>query len=126
MAANQPGRSYLAARVERPAVPGGPPYWGRIARLDPLARTLVLMEEMMERLAAKGLDVREERLQLVELRRRQAALTVKAEPDAAAEEALYLDARMAKRRLMFRDPDLDALAPGPLRQTPSLSLVAQL
>ena len=34
-------------RVERPAVPGGPPYWGRIARLDPLARTLVLMEEMM-------------------------------------------------------------------------------
>ena len=96
-------------RVERPAVPGGPPYWGRIARLDPLARTLVLMEEMMARLAAKGLDVQEERSQLAELRRRQAALPAKAEPDAAAEESLYLDARMAKRRLMFRDPDLAGL-----------------
>jgi hypothetical protein len=96
-------------RVERPAVPGGPPYWGRIARLDPLARTLVLMEEMLERLAAKGLDVREERSQWIELGRRRAALTAKAGPAAAAEEALYLDARMAKRRLMFRDPDLAGL-----------------
>ena len=97
-------------RVERPAIPGGPPYWGRIARLDPLARTLVLMEEMMARLAAKGLDVE------------GGAVTVdrasppagragrpRLEPDAAAEESLYLDARMAKRRLMFRDPDLAGL-----------------
>ncbi len=93
-------------RIERPAVPGGPPYWGRIARLDPLTRTLVLMDEMAQRLADKGLDVREERSQLVELRRRQAALAAKADPDIDAEESLYLDARMAKRRLMFRDPDL--------------------
>ena len=105
-------------RVERPAVPGGPPYWSRIARLDPLARTLALMEEMTARLAAKGLDVREERLQWSELCRRQAELAGQARapgthgrPDvhAAAEEALYLDARMAKRRLMFRDPDLAGL-----------------
>ena len=96
-------------RVERPAIPGGPPYWGRIARLDPLTRTLVLMEEMMARLAAKGLDVREERRQWIELCRRQAALSALADPDAAAEESLYLDARMAKRRLMFRDPDLAGL-----------------
>ena len=65
-------------RVERAAVPGGPPYWGRIARLDPLARTLVLMEEMLGRLAAKGLDVKEERSQWIALRRRQAALAAKA------------------------------------------------
>ena len=42
------------------------------------------------------------------------ALTAKAEPDtttaAAAEESLYLDARMAKRRLMFHNlPDLAGL-----------------
>ncbi|MGA2035947.1 MAG: discoidin domain-containing protein, partial [Thermoguttaceae bacterium] len=96
-------------RVERPAVPGGPPYWGRIARLDPLARTLVLMEEMLGRLAAKGVDVKEERSQWIELRRRQAALAATAESDAAAEESLYLDARTSKRRLMFRDPDLAGL-----------------
>jgi hypothetical protein len=96
-------------RAERPAVPGGPAYWGRIARLDPLARTLVLMDKMADRLAAKGLDVGEERSQLVALRRRQAALAVHAARDAAAEESLYLDARAAKRRLMFRDPDLAGL-----------------
>ncbi len=113
-------------RVERPAVPGGPPYWGRIARLDPVARTLVLMEEMMGRLMAKGLDVKEERSQLVELRRRQAVLAAKADLDAAAEESLYLDARTAKRRLMFRDPESGRPRADTLRQAPSLSLVAQL
>ena len=69
----------------------------------------VLMEEMTARLAAKGLDVGAERSQLIELRRRQAALAAKAAGDDAAEQALYLDARAAKRRLMFRDPDLAGL-----------------
>ncbi len=41
-------------RVERPALPGGPPYWGRIARLDPLTRTLVLMEEMLRPAGGQG------------------------------------------------------------------------
>ena len=70
------------------------------------------MEEMIGRLAAKGLDVHEERLQWVELRRRQATLTGQVgnlDVQAAAEESLYLEARLAKRRLMFRDPDLAAL-----------------
>ena len=91
-------------RVERPALPGGQPYWGRIARLDVLERVLVQMEEMSRRLASKGLDVSVEREQLVELRRRQAA--VAAAPAGKAAESLYLDARLAKRRLMLRDPDL--------------------
>ncbi|NQU22561.1 MAG: discoidin domain-containing protein, partial [Candidatus Nealsonbacteria bacterium] len=86
--------------VDRPAVPGGAPYWGRIARLAPLERVLVLLEEMIERLAGQGLDVTAERAQAADLRRRAAE-----DPDS---ETLYLAARRAKRELFFRDP---ALAP---------------
>ncbi|MBI5396073.1 MAG: discoidin domain-containing protein [Verrucomicrobia bacterium] len=86
--------------MDRPALPGGGPYWGRMARLKPTDRVLAQMEEMIARLAAKGLDVAAERKDLASLRKRQAT---------ADDEALYLDARLAKRRLMFRDPDLAAL-----------------
>jgi len=89
-------------RVDRPSAPGGAPYWGRIARLQPLDRALTLMAEMSRRLAAKGLDVSAEREQLARLRRRQKALTGDAQADS-----LYMEARLAKRRLMLRDPDLD-------------------
>lgn len=87
--------------IERPVRPGGAPYWGRIARLAPLERVLVLYEEMIERLAAQGLDLTAERAEAAALRRRAAQ-----EPQS---EALYLDARQAKRRLFFRDPALVAL-----------------
>ncbi len=87
-------------RVDRPATPGGEPYWGRIARLAPLERVLVLFEELIERLERQGLDVSAERAVGRELRRKAATT-----PDS---EALYLEARMAKRRLFLRDP---ALAP---------------
>ena len=101
-------------QVERPALPGGPPYWSRIARLDSLARVLTQMEEMIERLAAKGMQTAGERSQLADLRRRT-VLTAAAQPQKsrtaeAVAETLYLDARSAKRRLMFRDPDLALLA----------------
>ncbi len=86
--------------VDRPAVPGGAPYWGRIARLAPLERVLVLFEEMIERLDRQGLDVTAERAQAADLRRQAAE-----DPDS---ETLYLAARQAKRQLFFRDP---ALAP---------------
>jgi hypothetical protein len=71
--------------------------------LRPLDRVLVLMDEMAGRLAAKGLDVSTERAELAELRRRQAAAG-----DTQA-ESLYLEARLAKRRLMLRDPDLEPM-----------------
>ena len=87
-------------RVDRPAVPGGAPYWGRFARLEPLERVLALFEELIARLAGQGLDVTAERAQAADLRRRAAA-----EPGS---DALYLAARRAKRELFFRDP---ALAP---------------
>ncbi|MFV1967287.1 MAG: discoidin domain-containing protein, partial [Pirellulaceae bacterium] len=86
--------------VDRPAAPGGAPYWGRIARLAPLDRVLVLFEEMIERLDGEGLDVTAERVEVADLRRRAVE-----DPDS---EPLYLAARHAKRQLLFRDP---ALAP---------------
>ena len=90
--------------TERPAHPGGPPYWGRIARLAPLERVLVLFEEMIDRLGRQGLDVSGERQELARLRR-QAAEAV----DKDADDALYFAARWAKRRLFFRDPALTPL-----------------
>ena len=113
--------------TERPALPGGGPYWGRIARLKPAERVLTQMEEMVVRLAAKGVDVADARKELVALRRRAADCSGGLRPPSAAsskagspeaggqrpplqdDEALYLDARLAKRRLMFRDPDLAPL-----------------
>jgi hypothetical protein len=86
--------------ADRPALPGGEMYWGRIARLKPAERVLTQMEEMIARLAAKGVDVAETKKELAALKQRQTAIN---------DEALYLDARLAKRRLMFRDPDLAPL-----------------
>jgi len=73
------------------------PYWSRIAKLSPTQRVFVQMEEMMARLIAKGLDVSIEREELANLRRRN------------ENQSLYFDARLSKRRLMFRDPDLAPL-----------------
>ena len=95
---------YLSPLVnDRPAVPGGPPYWGRLARLAPLERVLAQFEEMLARLAALGLDLGRERIELTELRRQAQ------DPAATASDALFLAARQAKRRLFFRDPRLASL-----------------
>ena len=85
-------------QVDRSAVPGGAPYWGRIAPLAALERVLVLFEELIERMDRQGLDVTAERAQAADFRRQAAE-----EPDS---EALYLAARLAKRQLFFRDPSL--------------------
>lgn len=88
---------------DRPAVSGGSMYWGRLARLTPLERTLVQFEEMIERLAERGLDVANEQSELAELRRRAQ------DPAAADSEELFIAARQSKRRLFFRDPRLSPL-----------------
>jgi hypothetical protein len=94
-------QDYLSPLVnDRPAVPGGPPYWGRLARLTALERTFLQFEEMITRLALLGLDLNRERSELTELRRQAQ------DPAAAASDALYLAARQSKRRLFFRDPRL--------------------
>jgi hypothetical protein len=79
--------------------------WSRVDSSSGLARVLKQMEPMIERLAAKGLDVSAERTALVELLRKEKASA----PDADAEQAAYVEARAAKRRLMLRDPDLEPL-----------------
>lgn len=86
--------------TDRPALPGGEGYWSRIARMDPTGRALTQLEELIERLAAKGVEVAGARQELATLRPRAGQ---------GDEEALYLDARLAKRRLMLRDPDLEPL-----------------
>ncbi len=87
-------------QVDRPAVPGGAPYWSRIARLAPLERVLVQFDDLIARLARQGLDTAAERAQAADLRRQAA--------EAPDSQSLYLAARLAKRRLFLRDP---ALAP---------------
>ncbi len=97
-------KDYLSPLVnDRSAVPGGPPYWGRLARLAPLERTLVQFKEMLARLATLGLDVSREQAELTELRRRAE------NPAEAVSDGLFLAARKAKRRLFFRDPGLAPL-----------------
>jgi hypothetical protein len=95
---------YLSPVVnDRPAVPGGPPYWGRLARMTPLERTLAQLEELLARLARLGLDVTKEQTELSDLRQQAE------DPVAAESDALFLTAREAKRRLFFRDPRLAPL-----------------
>ncbi len=96
--------------TDRPALPGGEPYWARIARLSPLERTLVQLDEMLSRLAAKGLDVTAGRAEVADLRQQAATLRSSQPADAQAAESLYLAARRAKRAAMLRDPDLAGLA----------------
>jgi len=91
--------------VDRPALPGGEPYWSKLAHLPPVERVLHQFAAMIERVAAQGVDVTAPRQQLVDLRRQAAA----APAEGPAADALYLAARQAKRQLMFRDPDLAAL-----------------
>jgi hypothetical protein len=95
---------YLSPLVnDRPAEPGGPGYWGRLARLAPLERTLFQFGQMIERLAALGVDVSSERAEL-------AALELHAQDKGKADsDALFLAAREAKRRLFFLDPRLEPL-----------------
>jgi hypothetical protein len=82
--------------------------WQRIDRTDPLGRVLRQMQEMIDRFAARGLDVTRERARLAELRGRRERLLGARPRDPAAEREAYFDARLAKRRLFLRDP---ALAP---------------
>lgn len=77
-------------------------------RYDPLKRTLDLMAELANRLAEQGLNVTEERGQLQRLSERHAKL-LEAPPDSDKERKTLWEARVAKRRLFLRAPDLLAL-----------------
>jgi len=80
-----------------------------LLRYDPLERPLTLMAELADRLEAKGLDVGTERKQLAQLLATQTQSLSAAPPDRAAEREASFQARLAKRRLLLRDPDLAPL-----------------
>ena len=83
--------------------------WRKFDPTDPATRVLRQMEAMLGRLSAQGLDVSEERRQLAQFRRRESSL--RGLPDTAQEKQEYFfQIRMAKRRLFFRTPELEALA----------------
>ncbi|MCY3021071.1 MAG: discoidin domain-containing protein, partial [Planctomycetota bacterium] len=82
----------------------------QLFRYDPVERTLSQMGEMLDRFAAKGLDVAQERGKLEKLRQRHAALLAAEKPDPAAEREAFFEARQAHRTLFFRDPDLEPMA----------------
>ena len=59
---------------------------------------------MIERFALRGIEVSQERTELEEMRQKAALLS-----SPAKREELFFDVRLAKRRLMFRDPELSPL-----------------
>jgi hypothetical protein len=83
--------------------------WSRVDKDAPVDRVLKQMEAMLERLAAKGVDVTAERQEWASLKRRRAQAAEKPADNSDAGEAEYLEARMAKRKLFLREPDLLAL-----------------
>ncbi len=86
------------------------PYELHLFRYDPLERTLTLMEEMVARLENKGIDVAHDKEDLAEWRARQEKLLTSTRPRPVAERKAFFDARIAKRNLLLRDPDLAAMS----------------
>ena len=81
----------------------------RVDRSKPLSRVLGQMERMIERFAAKGIDVASARRDLAKFQRRDTELTKAKTKDASVALDLYMQARLAKRQLFLRDPDLAPL-----------------
>ena len=87
----------------------GRSYSLHLFRYDPLERTLALMGEMIGRFATQGIDVGADREELAQFRAQQEKLLAAA-PSPAAERKAFCDARLAKRRLFLREPDLAPMA----------------
>lgn len=105
-----PARGPIGPEDELTIQADGASYVLHLFRYDPLERTLALMGELADRLAAKGVDVQRERDDLVKLRQRHDRLMAAEKPDAAAEREARFEAGVAKRKLFFREPDLGPLA----------------
>jgi hypothetical protein len=96
-------------KLNKPAIPGGKPYWPMLIQMDSLSRALKQMEDMIERLAHKGIDVSDERVELESLRKQVANLKRCEASDPTEVEKVFLTIRHAKRNLMMRDLDLASL-----------------
>jgi hypothetical protein len=82
--------------------------WQKVGVSDSVSRVLGQMKEMLDRFAAAGLDVSKERVEWTELDgRRQAHEGAKVSREAQWD--LFYRARLAKRRLFLRSPDLAVL-----------------
>lgn len=75
----------------------------KIDSTEPVRRTLHQMEAMIDRFAARGIEVGREREELARLRQREQGVS------AVTRAALAFDVRLAKRRLFLREPELAAL-----------------
>jgi len=82
----------------------------RISPGDPTVRVLEQFEQMIERFAARGLNVAAERAELTSLQGRHGRIGPGADANTPGAAEVFFDARLAKRRLMLRDPDLAPLA----------------
>ena len=76
---------------------------------DPLGHVLELMGGMVARLAEQGVNVQRENTQLADLRQRHQHLQSLPARDFEAERAVLREARLAKRQLFFRNPELSAI-----------------
>lgn len=90
-------------------VEGGDSYVLHLFRYDPLHRTLVLMEEMLDRLTEKGHDLRSERQGLKRLQGTHERLLSTSDGITPEERAAFYQARVAKRELLFMDRDLSSM-----------------
>ncbi len=96
-------------RQDRPAVPGGPPYWAALCRREPVERTLFLFSELIKRLKAKGVNTAEEESEWLSLSNQWEKIRTFAGAEEKTLNEFYRQVRWAKRRALFRDPDLAPL-----------------
>ncbi len=75
---------------------------------DPIRRVLNQMEEMLTRFEAQGMEAGQERTMLAALREESLALPRVADT-ASRQQDLYFRARLAKRQLFLREPQLAPL-----------------
>jgi len=82
--------------------------WRDVEPGDPVVRILRQTEGILDRLARQGLDVDAERAESVAFRKRHEEVhdLPRTSPDW---QQLWFDARLAKRRLFLRSPELEAL-----------------
>lgn len=85
------------------------PYQLDLFRYDPVAKTLTLFEAMIERFEADELDVAMAQKQLAELKSKQAKLMAEPSDNTKLRE-LFWEARLAKRELILRSPELSELS----------------
>ena len=82
--------------------------WRAVDPGDPLKRVLSQMEAMIERMGAGGLNVSREKSELASFRQQESALSGAVSSSSKRQELGY-QARLAKRRLFLRAPDLASL-----------------